>query len=286
MILSFREQLQRAEEHHYAVIAPDFPNLGFARLLIHEAEKLKAPLLLSYHDSFIQACETSTLESFFRILRDECEMASVPLTIHLDHALEIEWIQRCIEMGFNSVMIDASSETYAVNVERTQKVVAMAKPFGVDVEAELGHVGTGEKYLTDDMREATFTVPEEAIAFVQETDVTALAVSVGTVHGRYQGEPKLNFELLEKLHQVVPVPLVLHGSSGSGAENISKAVKLGVRKINVFTDLFNAYRTATAQIASDPLCDLPAIVAAQQEAVGSVLKSYLEISGSIGAGNL
>jgi len=286
MILGFREQLQKAEENHYAVIAPDFPNLGFVRMLIEQAERLRAPLLLSYHDSFIKARETRSLETFFRILRDECEMSSVPLTIHLDHALDVNWIQRCIELGFNSVMIDASSETYAVNVERTQKVVALAAPHGVGVEAELGHVGTGEKYLTNDMRDATFTVPEEAVSFVRETNVDALAVSVGTVHGRYRGEPKLNFELLKKLHEVVPVPLVLHGSSGSGAENIRKTVSLGIRKINVFTDLFNAYRTATAEAVSDLLSDLPAIVKTQQKAVGSVLKHYLEISGSIGAGDI
>lgn len=283
MIVSYKEQLHRAEVNKYAVIAPDFPNLGFARMLIRQAEALNAPLILSYHDSFMDACELRSIEVFFRVLRDECEASSVPLTIHLDHALEFEWIQRCIDMGFNSVMIDASAESYEINIERTKRVVELAKPFDVDVEAELGHVGVGEKYLTEDMHKANLTAPEEAVEFVRETDVDALAVSIGTVHGRYRGEPYLEFDLLKTLYDVVPVPIVLHGSSGTGAEKIMKCVSLGIRKINVFTDLFNAYRLATAEISSDSMSDLPAMVKAQEEAVGDILKEYLKMSRSIGA---
>lgn len=286
MIVNYKEQLQRAEVSKYAVIAPDFPNLGFARMLIRQAEALNAPLILSYHDSFMNACELRTIEIFFRVLRDECEASPVPLTIHLDHALEFDWIQRCINMGFNSVMIDASAEPYEVNIERTKRVVELARPFGVGVEAELGHVGVGEKYLTEDMHKANLTVPEEAVEFVRETNVDALAVSIGTVHGRYQGEPHLEFDLLKTLNEVVPVPIVLHGSSGTGAEKIMKAVSLGIRKINVFTDLFNAYRKATADVSSDSTSDLPAIVKVQETAVGNVLRDYLKMSGSIGTVNV
>jgi fructose-bisphosphate aldolase class II len=158
--------------------------------------------------------------------------------LNLDHGGSYEEIVAAIRAGFTSVMIDRSKLPYKQNVEEVKEIVKIAHHVGVSVEAELGHVGMGYEY--ESTRDSGLTKPEEAISYIEETGVDCLAVAVGTSHGTYSGEPHLEFELLEKLNSMIDIPLVLHGGSGTGDENLKKAVKIGIQKVNLFTDLSNA----------------------------------------------
>ncbi len=240
MIVSLQKMLAAAERGNYAVIAPDFPDLMVVQLLIEQAERLKAPLLLSFAPGLKYDMSTRQYARFIRIVREEAQMASVPLGLHLDHAFAMEDIREAIDLGFTSVMIDASREAWQVNVERTKQVVEIAHAVGVAVEFELGHVAVGGSYEAQEDQQdqqGWLTEPAQAVDFVKQTGVDTLAVAIGTIHGTYTGEPKLDFSRLEIINRMVDVPLVLHGASGTGPEKSKKAVSLGIRKINVFSEL-------------------------------------------------
>ena len=166
---------------------------------------------------------------------------SVPVALHLDHGLDVETVKKAVDLGYTSVMIDASAQPYEVNVARTKEVCDYAHAHGVVVEAELGHVGSGD-VITSENKEALtddhniYTEVEMAKRFVEETGVDSLAVSIGTSHGLYKGTPVIDFDRLHELRAALPVPLVLHGGSGSGDENLERCATEGISKINVFTD--------------------------------------------------
>lgn len=181
----------------------------------------------------------------------------VEMVLHLDHATDYDMICRCIDNGFTSVMIDASKKSYDENVEITRRVVEYASKYGVSVEAELGHVGGKEDEIVVNEKDALFTVPEDAKRFVADTGIDALAVAVGTVHGFYKAEPKLDFERISKIHELIPnIPLVLHGGTGVPDADFVEAIKRGVRKINVGTEfrvhgIFDPSKELYATMAGD-----------------------------------
>jgi ketose-bisphosphate aldolase len=281
MIVNLSQILRKAEEGKFAVIAPDFISLFMAKVMIEQAEELQAPLILSYSALFKPILDVRRYDSFIRIIRDEIEAVDVPICLHQDHATNLDDIKEAVEVGFTSVMIDASFESWEVNVERTLKTMDIAKPAGVSVESELGHVTTGEYYYTQDNVRENLTDPDKAEEFVKLTGIDALAVAIGNVHGAYQGEPNIDFQLLAELNKRITVPLVLHGSSGTGEENIAKAIQLGIRKVNVFSEIvrlmhFNVMK-ALEENPTDPL----RISKAQESGVRQVLAEFLKISGSI-----
>ena len=153
-------------------------------------------------------------------------------------AIEVAEAMIAIRNGFSSIMVDRSGLPYEQNVAEVSELVKIAHSVGVSVEAELGHVGSGEQYAED--RNAGLTDPSQARAYVEETGVDALAIAIGTAHGKYTGTPYLDFDLLEKIYAQVDIPLVLHGGSGSGDENLAKATRMGITKVNIGTDLFQA----------------------------------------------
>lgn len=282
MLVSLVELLQDAELHGYAVIAPDFPTIQVAYSILKRAEELQAPLALSFSPSLKPATGVADYAHFIRIIREFASQAKIPVALHLDHAYEIDDIREAIDLGFTSVMIDASSEPWEVNVSRTQAIVQMAHAVGVSVESELGHVGAGGKYLTKDKNRALLTDPDQAAEFVRLTGIDALAVAIGTVHGEYQGEPNLDFERLQQLDAVVNVPLVLHGSSGTGEQNLRRTVAAGIRKINVYSDLIKALHLSLAEALHDPATTPIEINAAQEAAVNQIMDEYIALSGSAG----
>jgi len=288
MLATLKELLATAKENNFAILAPNFTNLYSARVLIECAEKNHAPLLLSYATAFKPIQEIKDYRKFIRIVRDEAAAAGVPIGLHLDHAFELDDIVEAIDVGYTSVMIDASSEPWDVNVARTRKAIAMARPAGVSVEAELGHVTTGADYIKPDEggskdRPKWLTDPDQALRFVALTEVDALAVAIGTVHGSYQSAPNLDFERLQKISAVVDVPLVLHGASGTGAEKIRQAVEQGICKINVYTDLIEAVRREiAAMVSGTPRFSPHDLALAQSKGLQTAIYDYLHISGSIG----
>lgn len=285
MLTPLNEMLAQAEQGNYAVIAPDFSSLLIVTALIELAETHQAPLLISYAPVLKQCRDLKNYAQFIQVVLDAGRAASVPIGLHLDHGSTLDEIREAIDVGFTSVMMDASLESWDVNVARTQEAVTLARAAGVHVEAELGHVAVGDKYISqaDKSDNVThFTNPDQAAKFVELTGVDALAVSVGTIHGSYRGEPNLQFDLLRKLQTQVPVPLVLHGGSGTGADNIQQAVTLGIRKINVFSDLVRGVREEIKTAVSDETTGPIELANAQRRAVNRVITPYLQMSRSVG----
>jgi len=211
-------------------------------------------------------------------------MVDIPIALHLDHATSYQQVVECIRAGYTSVMIDGSKLPYDENVALTRKVVELAHYAGVSVEAELGKVGGTEDDLTVDEREATFTVPEEAVKFIEDTGVDYLAIAIGTAHGVYKWEPKLDLERLKKIRSMVSVPLVLHGASGVPDDGLRDAIACGINKINLATDLKIPMARAIRDIFMvDPDEDDPRkYLGAAREAVEAVVRDKIRVIGCNG----
>ncbi len=280
MLVTMETLLHPAMEKGYAVIAPDFLTAGMLRQYITVAQRYRAPLIASYPPLPIDA-----LRSFRRWLpklRAICEAASVPVCLHLDHGKDVETCRLAIEAGFSSVMIDGSALSLPQNLAMTLAVKEAARPRQISVEAEIGHVGSGGSTLEGRGDATCLTDPDEARDFVARTGVDALAVSIGTQHGRYTGAPRIDFERLACIQSRVSVPLVLHGGSGTGDDNIRRAVTGGIRKINVFTDIIRPYLLASRDYLLKNPHRPSGLKTRQQATIDEVLRHYFEISGSLG----
>lgn len=224
----------KSKREGYAIPAPDFIDLDSARVFCKSAEKLNKPVILSYaqvHSNVLSLQEAATIGKFM------ANSVSVPVVLHLDHGTDIAFIKEAIDLGFTSVMIDASMDDFDTNVKKTCEVVEYAHLRGVSVEAEIGHVGSGENYENHANSDSIYTTKEEAESFVSLTNVDSLAVSIGTAHGIYKGgQPALSFDTLHDIASAIDTPLVLHGGSGTGDENLNRCATEGISKINVFTD--------------------------------------------------
>ena len=230
MYISMIELMKKAREGHYCVPAIAVENEQSVRAAIQAAEEKKSPLIM------IALYKVNPdIHYFGRIVEDLAIRAKVPVAMCQDHGGTYAEAMWAIRAGFTDVMVDRSTLPFEENIAQLSEFVKVAHAVGVGVEAELGHVGMANQYETDGT--GGFTVPEEAIEFVERTGVDALAVAIGTAHGVYSGVPKLQFDLLAELREKVPVPLVLHGGSGTGDENLKKACQMGICKLNISNDL-------------------------------------------------
>ncbi|KUK11147.1 MAG: Fructose-1,6-bisphosphate aldolase, class II [Clostridia bacterium 41_269] len=233
-----KDLLMDAEKGGYAVGAFNCSNMEILQAIVSAAEEMAAPVIVQASQG---AVKYAGLEYIAAMVKTAAEMASVPIAVHLDHGTSFEQVIKCIRLGFTSVMFDGSMLPFDENVVKTAEVVKAARAVGVSVEGELGRIGGAEDDVTLGYEKEFFTDPHEAAIFVEKTGVDFLAVAVGTVHGKYKGVPNINFELLAEINRKVGIPLVLHGSSGLPGEDIKKAVSLGVRKVNIDTDLREAF---------------------------------------------
>ena len=211
MLVSTQDMLRRAWEGGYAIPSPDFLDSNSARAYCQVAGELKAPLILSFAEVHL---EHLALDEAAQLGRFYAERFDAPIALHLDHGVTFPVIEEAIARGFTSVMIDASGEELAENIRRTRAVVELAHARGVAVEAEIGHVGTEEEGNDHALSENVYTEVAAAEELVRATGVDSLAVSIGTKHGAYKGEPHINFERLAELNDALGIPLVLHGGSG------------------------------------------------------------------------
>ncbi len=234
MLVSIKEMLGRAKAEGYGIPAVSAGNETTLRAAIEEAEKANSPLIVLVGYYF-----TDAVNYYSRLIEDFSKAASVPVTAMWDHSADFKHSVRGIRAGMPSIMVDRSSLPYAENVAQTKELVRIAHAVDIDVEAEIGHVGGADEDMGADSENA-LTVPSEAVSFVKETECDCLAVAIGTAHGAYKGVPKIRFDLLKELAEKVPVPLVLHGGSGTGDENISKACRMGITKVNVANELMKA----------------------------------------------
>lgn len=232
MITDMGTILRKAKKENYGVAAPNVWSLETVRVCFEAARELHAPII-------IDGAGIHRLEEIADAVRFyERKFPDVSATLNLDHGGSYEEIMSALRYGYSSVMVDRSELPFEENVREVAEIVKAAHAMGVSVEAELGHVGQGFEY--SETRDSGLTRKEEAIEYVKRTGVDCLAVSVGTSHGTYVGTPKLEFGLLAELAEMVDVPLVLHGGSGTGDDNLAKAVKTGIQKVNLHTDLSNA----------------------------------------------
>lgn len=243
MLVTMKEIVDKAHKGNYAVAAPSVATELDARAVLDAATEMRAPLILDVSPT--ASVDMQFLGSYLVPL---VEKYPIPVAINLDHGKTFEDVMLAIRSGFTSVMLDCSTEPFEENIRRVQETVRAAHALGISVEAELGHVGMGETYEAD--RDAGLTDPDQALEYIQRTGIDMLAVAIGTAHGEYKGEPKLDFERLQKIKQITNFPLVLHGGSGSGDENLRKACTMGINKVNINTDLAKA---AYQQLMADGL---------------------------------
>ncbi len=271
--------LKRAEDGGYAVGAFNCNNMEIIQAIIAAAEAENAPVILQASQGAIRYAGISYIAAMTKLAAAN---AGVPVALHLDHGTSFEQVMQCIRTGFSSVMIDGSGLPLGENIALTKKVLDAARAVNVSVEAELGKIGGTEDDIAVSDREALFTDPEEAGFFVRETGVDALAVAIGTAHGQYQGVPKLDFPRLKKIKSVVKIPLVLHGSSGVPDDDIREAVRSGVCKVNIDTNIREAFTAAVRKFmeANPEEIDPRKIMGPARDAAAKVIREKIRVFGS------
>lgn len=233
-IVSSREMLLKAQREHYAVPAFNIHNLETLKSVIEVANELKTPVILAATPGTV---EFAGPEYLIKMAEAAAIVSEVPVALHLDHHESIKDIKSCIDKGYLSAMIDASKDDFETNIRKTKEIVDYAHRYDATVEAELGTLAGIEDDLSVDDADALYTDPQKAKEFVERTRIDSLAIAIGTAHGLYKSEPKLDFERLEKIRSLVDIPLVLHGASGVPAESVQKAIELGICKVNIATEL-------------------------------------------------
>lgn len=279
--VTVKELLDKAEAGGYAVGAFNCNNMEIVQAIIQAAEAEKSPVIIQASQG---AIKYAGLEYIVGLTRIAASQTAIPVALHLDHGTSFAQVMSCIRGGFSSVMIDGSKLPLAENIALTQKVLEAARPVGVSVEAELGKIGGTEDDIFVSDREAYFTDPEEARQFVAETGVDSLAVAIGTAHGQYKGEPNLDFARLEKIRELTRIPIVLHGSSGVPEDQIRRAIQLGVRKVNIDTNIREAFVAAMRGVlAENPReIDPRKVLGPAREAAVAVIREKIRIFGSSG----
>ena len=269
MLADCRILLEQAQQEGYAVGAFNTYNLEITMGIIRAAEQMQAPVILQVGAS---ALEYGGMEPLTALVSAAAKAADVPVAVHLDHSKDLGVLKSCIERGFTSVMFDGSDLAFSGNVRLTRKAATLAHGAGVPIEGELGMMVGEEDGGLLSQRILPYTDPDQATEFVQETGVDMLAVAIGNRHGFYEDEPRLDLERLAAIAQRVDVPLVLHGASGIPDDMIQEAIKRGIRKINVNTDLRVAFfDTLEASLTNrHPAYNLPRLMANSIEALADV----------------
>ncbi|MBS4206043.1 tagatose-bisphosphate aldolase subunit GatY [Lederbergia citrea] len=238
MAISTKNLLLEAQIGNYAVPAFNVHNLETAKAVLETAEELQSPVLLAATPGTIKYMGEEFLVGIMEASR---KRYGIPFEVHLDHHENIDDIKRLVDAGVRSVMIDASHHPFEENVRIVKEVVDYASKRGAFVEAELGRLSGIEDDMSVDEKDAIYTNPQEAREFVERTGIDSLAVAIGTAHGLYKGEPKLDLDRLKEIRQVVDIPLVLHGGSGLPDELVQETIRMGICKVNIATELKNAF---------------------------------------------
>lgn len=277
MYTTSKEMILAAQRGGYAVPAFNFENMEMVQAILAAAEETGSPVLLQTTPSTIKYM---TLRQAYAMVKAEADAVRVPVSLHLDHCESYEGVCAALEAGYSSVMIDASKLDFEENIALTQKTVQAARERGVPVEAELGTVGGKEDGHSAAI---AYTDPAQAVDFFQRTGVDLFAVAIGTAHGFYKGEPKLDFELLQTIAGLISAPLVLHGGSGIPDEMIKKTIELGICKVNFATELRAAMTTAVRQALEDEgIIDPKKFMSPGREAVRQLCIHKIKLCGSDG----
>ncbi|MEK4246690.1 class II fructose-bisphosphate aldolase [Psychrobacillus sp. FSL K6-2684] len=274
MIVDTKKILTDAQRNQYAVAAFNVYSLETVQAAIKVAEQENQPVIIALGERYFP---TVDVEGFAAMVKAMAEKATVPVALHLDHAYEKESIIRAIRCGFTSVMFDGSAHPFEENVRLTKEIVEIAHMAGVSVEAEIGSLAKGE-FSDEEEGTGTLTDPKAAKAFVEATGVDFLAAAIGTVHGMYKGEPKIDLTLLKRIQQAVDLPLVLHGGSGTPEAVVKEAVQLGICKVNVNTEVsMAAVSFMQDYLASKDMVHLSIVMSEMQQAMEPVMTKFVRL---------
>ena len=291
MLVTSKELLLKAQEGGYAVGAFNVENMEMVQAVLEAAEELNSPVIMQTTPSTVKY---AGLDYYLANVEAAAKRTKVPVVMHLDHGNSFELAMQAYRTGYTSIMIDGSHESFEDNIAVSKAVADACHPGKVPVEAELGiMVSTDEdthdddpekRVLTNEDIREFFTEPAEAKEFAERTGVDSLAVGIGTAHGVYKGEPKLQFDILSQIREVVDIPLVLHGTSGVPDEAVEECIKRGICKVNYATDLRIAFTNGLNKyLAENPdTIDPKKYSAAGREEVKKYVMSKMKVCGSVG----
>jgi tagatose 1,6-diphosphate aldolase GatY/KbaY len=280
-LISSREMLKRAQAGGYAVPAFNIHNLETVQVVVETASEMGSPVILAGTPGTYSYAGTDYLVS---ICKEAAHKHSMPLVLHLDHHESLGDIQHKVQHGIRSVMIDGSHHAFEQNIALVRDVVQYCNRFDASVEAELGRLGGQEDDLVVDSEDAFMTDPASAAEFIRSTGIDSLAVAIGTAHGMYKAEPKLDYDRLAKIRELVDIPLVLHGASGVPDEAVRRCIELGISKVNVATELKIAFADAVKlHFAENPGANDPRkYIVPGKEAMKRVVMDKIRVCGSEG----
>ncbi len=274
MVISSVRLMKKASREGYAIPAFNIDNLESAMAVSEVMHEMRIPVIIQTIPRTLNYGGVAMYPAMMRELMADCP---VDYALHLDHGNSLQLAKRCIASGFSSVMFDGSAMSFEDNVKFTKEVTDYALPMDVSVEGELGTIGGKEEGDTD--MEASYTKVSEAEEFVRRTNVSTLAIGVGTAHGVYKGEPKINVQRIKEIHEAIETPLVLHGASGLSDEVLRDCIAAGISKVNFATELRQAYTNGIkAEFAKNPdVFDPKIYMRGAVDAIKEVLRAKIAI---------
>ena len=281
-LVTTKKMLSKADKESYAVGAFNFTNMETLQAIIAAASELKSPVIVQTSEGTIRYMG---LDYISAMVQSAAKKEKIPIALHLDHGSTADMIKDCIKAGYTSVMIDGSATKFEENVEITKKVVALAKKAKIPVEAELGKLGVISDFIISTADASMFlTNPQEAKRFVKETKVDSLAIAIGTAHGPFKNKPKLAFDRIEEIKDILKMPLVMHGASGVPDTDIKKSIECGINKININTEIRQEFSKAIKDVfAKKPeTYKIRAYLEPGREAAEELVKRKIELFGSAG----
>ncbi|MCR5420900.1 MAG: class II fructose-bisphosphate aldolase [Lachnospiraceae bacterium] len=279
MLVNMDAVLLPAKKEHYGVGLFNAVNLEMTNAIMDAAEELKAPVIMGTAEILLGAAD---LKEVAAMVKARAEDSDIPVVLHFDHGLSFEKCIEAMRAGFTSIMYDCSTASYEENVDRVAQMVKIAHAIGVTVEGELGHVGDNDGAGKLEKPSDYYTDPAVAADFVKRTQVDALAIAVGNAHGDYKFPPKLDFERISEIAEAVDVPLVLHGGSGLSDEDFREAIKRGIAKINIFTDISKAQVKGMQEGINAGINNAFDLTEYEVKAVRNVVEEKMRLFSSIG----
>ena len=278
-LVTTKQMLLAAQKNGYAVGAFNVENMEMVQAVVSAAEELKSPVIMQTTPGTLKYAD---LEYFYANAKTAAQKANVPVAIHLDHGNSFELAMKALRVGYTSIMIDGSHDTFEQNIAVSKAVADACHPSGVPVEAELGKVGGKEDDL-EGGENNPYTDPQQAKEFVEKTGIDFLAVAIGTAHGVYKGIPKLDVSRLSEIRKVVSIPLVLHGTSGVPDEMVQECIKRGICKVNYATDLRIAFSKGVKAVLNEnpDTIDPKKYNAQGREKVKQYVISKMKVCGSV-----
>jgi len=271
-----KELEQQARDGKFGLGAFNTNNLEITKSIAAAIKEESSPAIIAVTPSAMKYAGSTQITN---IVRTAVEESGIKVALHLDHGTTVADCVECLKQGFSSVMIDGSKLPFEENIAMVNEVVKLAKPLGISVEAELGRIFGAEEQIVVTEREASFTDPKQAAEFVERTGIDSLAVSIGNAHGFYKGKPQLDFDRLKEIQEQTDALLVLHGASGIPEEDVRKAIEIGITKVNIDTEIRDAFRRGVTDFIQDnpQVIDPRKILKPAMEEMTEVVKRKISI---------